>query len=199
MTRTVRVAVEPHTIHLGDAGTGTQHAGGAKRAAVKRRLRRLLEPAVLVVVALMMLFAVRTIDRPSGPDGGPAPRPVISSHSDRPSMPVGQPRFVAPETAAPGERITVMAFRNRRLCGLAELRFDGMPVANRLDSYVGGQPDAGWMEMFLTMDVPQSASPGPHEIQLYGPVPGGFRDAMCADVHEHQGVLAAATIVVSRR
>ena len=91
----------------------------------------------------------------------------------------------------------MLAFRNRRLCGLAELRFDGRPVAHRLASYVGGPANAGWMELFLTMDVPLSAAPGPHTLQLYGPVLGGRRKR-CARTSRHQGQRSATLVVASK-
>jgi hypothetical protein len=91
--------------------------------------------------------------------------------------------------------ITVLAHRNRRLCGAAELRFDGAPVMQRLNGYAG-PADSGREDVFVLMRVPLSAAAGRHEVELYGPMQGGRGDSLCTDVPEHQGRLATTTLVV---
>jgi hypothetical protein len=200
------VRVEPDIILLGpeepvlalgpDDGPSTRRGGPA---AGLRRLRRFVEPGLLVVGAGVMLLAVQLADGRGSPVAGPA---ASVSPSVGPSA-VGRdshahPRLVVPQAATPGEWIPVLAYRNHRLCGATELHFDGAPVAHRQARYVG-PANPGRMEMFLTMEVPLSATPGSHKVELYGPMPGGRSGPVCADVPEHQGKLATTTIAVGSR
>jgi hypothetical protein len=155
------------------------------------RLRRLVEPALFVLGAGAILLAVQTTtDDGSSPAGSASAVPSAAV-----TAPVAPPPLVAPVAAAPGERITVLGFRNGRLCGPAQLRFDGVPVAHRLAAYAGPL-NLDHMQVFLTMRVPRSATPGSHEIHLYGPLPGGRRGPVCANIREHQGELATTAITV---
>lgn len=162
-----------------------------------RRLRRFVEPGLLVVSVGAMLLAVQVTGSRESPVAGPAVSPPAGS-SAAPRAPVALGRLLAPQTASPGERITVLAYRNRWLCGAAEMRFDGATLAHQLASVVG-PPNSDRTDMFLTMQVPRSATPGHHEIALYGPMPGGGRGQICADVGEHQAQLATTTITVAAR
>jgi hypothetical protein len=163
-------------------------------------LRRFAEPGLVVVAAAAMVLAGQV----TGGGGSPVAEPAAPSVSPAaasfasPRASASLPRFVAPRAASAGQWITVLAYRNPRLCGPAELRFDGALVAHRLGSYVG-QQDSDRVDMFLTMQVPRSAGRGIHEIELYGPISGGGTNPLCADVAEHQGQLAAATVTVGRR
>jgi hypothetical protein len=163
----------------------------------RRRFRRFLEPVLFAAAACIVLLATHT----SGGEQSPAARrapPASPSQSPRLDETLSTSRaqllLIAAQTAVPGERITVLAYRNRRLCGAAELRFDGVPAAQQLVRYAG-RLDPDYAEMFLTMDVPKSAKPGRHMIELYGPRPGG-RGPICGDVPEHQGWFATTTISV---
>jgi hypothetical protein len=140
-----------------------------------------------------MLLAVQVTDGGASPAASPA---AVQPATVRTS--VAPPRLLAPQAASPGEQITVLAYRNRRLCGAAQLRLDGTPVSYRLAGYVGS-PNPDRVEMFLTVEVPRSAKPGNHEIELYGPVPGGRNGPVCADVRERQAKLATTSITVASR
>ena len=103
-------------------------------------------------------------------------------------------RLLAPATAAAGERVPVLAFRNTKLCGPTELRFDNAAVDQRIIRYAA--PDSQtYPQIFMSMDVPRSAKPGTHEIEVLGPVPS-THGAMCADVPERQGRIATTTISI---
>jgi hypothetical protein len=167
----------------------------------RRRLRRLVEPGLLVAAIGVILLAVHA----TGGDGTPAAGGVDGRTMVTPSQPgratEGAPspraqlRLVAPQTAVPGERLTVLAYRDRRLCGPTELRFDAKPTAQKLLRYAD-RPDPDYAEMFMAVDVPRSAKPGSHLIELYGPREGGPAGQLCGDVPEHQARLANATILV---
>jgi hypothetical protein len=162
----------------------------------KRRLRRLLEAGLLVASTGVILLAAHA----TGGDGSPAtprtaPTPSPSARAEVGPLPQALPRLVAFQTAAPGERVIVLAYRNRRLCGPAELRFDGRPTPQKLRRYAG-PPNPDHVEMFIAMDVPRSAEPGSHVIELYGPRQGGPGGPLCGDVPEHQARLATTTILV---
>jgi len=89
-------------------------------------------------------------------------------------VPVAQhARFVTPGTASAGEWIPVLAYRHRDRGGPLELRFDERPVTYRLIRYAAFRTP-GVTELFLSLPVPGTASPGEHEIELYEPaaVPG---------------------------
>lgn len=163
----------------------------------RRRLRRLAEKATLVAATGAILLAVHTTSGDRSPDAQPArpasPTPSAQTPNGPPIPPVPL-QLVVPETAAPGERLTVLAYRNRRLCGGAELRFDGAPTTHELLRYAG-PANQDHAQMFMAMEVPRSAKPGSHEIDLYGPMPGGS-GPICGDVSEHQGRIATTTISV---
>ncbi|MGN9909359.1 hypothetical protein ACTMTJ_17585 [Phytohabitans sp. LJ34] len=157
-------------------------------------MRKLAEKATLVVATGAVLLAVHTTGGDRSPEAQPA-GPALPPPSAETISPVHL-QLVVPESAAPGERLTVLAFRNRRLCGAAELRFDGAPTAHKLLRYAA-PANQDHAQIFMAMDVPRSAKPGSHEIALYGPKPGGS-GPICGDVAEHQGRLATATISVDR-
>jgi hypothetical protein len=162
-----------------------------------RRLRWLAEKGALVVATAAILLAVQVTGGGESSRTSPA-APASPPGSDKePSVSPIPPvplRLVVPETAVPGERLTVLAYRNRRLCGAAELRFDGVPAAHELVRYAG-TTDGDHVEVFMAMEVPRATEPGRHKIQLYGPRRGGS-GAVCGDFSEHQAHLATAAISV---
>ncbi|GAA1033373.1 hypothetical protein GCM10009557_34900 [Virgisporangium ochraceum] len=101
------------------------------------------------------------------------------------------PRLVAPGFASAGERIPVLAFAYRGRCGPTGLRFDDAPVAHRLTRYAGSPP-SDRVEMFMTLDVPATATRGRHEIQLYGPGP----QARCPAGSATPTRLAVGTVIL---
>ncbi len=174
------------------------HRYGGEVAARLRGLRRFVEPGLVVLCASVALSVPHMMDGRGSPTVPPATSP--SSPASRGVRRVAsghRPRLLAAQTATPGERLTVLAYRNRRLCGVAEIRLDGAPVAHRLAKYVGPL-GSDWMEIFITMDVPRSAAPGRHEIELYGPKRGGSPGPICGDSREHQGKLAGRILTVHR-
>lgn len=162
-----------------------------------RRLRRFLETGLFVAVTGVIVLAAHAAggDRSPGARAAASPSP---SQSVQPSAgsptPAAHPRLVAPQTAVPGERLIVLAYRDCRLCGAAELRFDGAPTTHQILRYAG-PANRDYVEMFMTMEVPKSAKSGRHDIELHGPRPGG-RGPICGDVPEHQSRLATTTILV---
>jgi hypothetical protein len=191
------VRVVPDVIQLGpeDSAASLNRAAEpvARSPGPALRLRRFVEPGLFGAGAGRMLLAVQVTGDEASPAAPPAPvGPAAVRTSAAP------PRLLAPRAAAPGEQITVLAYRDRRLCGAAELRLDGTPVSYRLAGYVGS-PNPDRMAMFLSVRVPRSATPGHHEIELYGPVPGGRGGPLCADVREHQAELATTSITVGSR
>jgi hypothetical protein len=166
--------------------------------ALARRLRRFIEPSVLILCVGVGLSVLYVMDERGSPAAAPAASPSspTSGTASVAWASAHRPRLLAPETASPGERLMVLAFRNRRLCGPAEIRLDGAPVAHRLARNIGPL-DADWMEIFMTVDLPRSAAPGPREIELYGPMRGGPTGPICGDSPEHQGKLAGRTITVA--
>jgi hypothetical protein len=163
-----------------------------------RRLRRFVEPSLLVLCAGVVFSVLYVMDERGSPTTAPAASPSspASAAASTAWASARRPQLLAPETAKPGERLTVLAFRNRRLCGAAELRLDGAPVVHRLARHVGPL-DSDWMEIFMTLDLPRSAAPGRHEIELYGPMRGGPRGPICGDSREHQGRFAARIVTVA--
>ena len=175
VTEASDIRVEPDILQWGPNGRG---------GPAPSRLRKLLGPGLFMAGAGAALLAVQFA-------GGPVPpgtAPVVPAA-------VAPPRLSAPQTAKSGERITVLGFRDGRLCGPAELRFDGTPVAHRLAAFVGPL-GLDHQQFFLTMEVPRSAAPGRHEIALYGPAPSGPGGRTCTAVSERQAELAAVSVVV---
>ena len=80
--------------------------------------------------------------------------------------PVPQPRLIAPGSVSAGERIPLLAFSYRG-CGPVRLRFDEIPIEHQLTRYARSAYP-GWTEMFVTVSMPSDATPGRHEIRLYG-------------------------------
>ena len=105
-----------------------------------------------------------------------------------------RPRLVAPAQAHPGEQLTVMAYRNRRLCGPAQLRLDGSAARHAVVRELG-PVGADWTALIMTVDIPRPVRLGQHVIQLHGPMAGG-RGPVCAEGPEHQGQIAETAIAI---
>jgi hypothetical protein len=105
------------------------------------------------------------------------------------------PGLIAPATARPGQPITVVGFRDSTLCGPSELRFDDNPVVYRVDA-TARERNPGWVQVIMVMSVPDTADPGSHLIQLYGPARGGDR-TICGNVSVHQEKLDTLEIEIA--
>jgi hypothetical protein len=128
---------------------------------------------------------------PNHPQAAAAPPAAVSDQQGR------HARLLAPATAAAGERVPILAFRNTKLCGPTELSFDNAAVGQRIIGYPA--PDSHtYPQIFMSMDVPRSAKAGTHEIELLGPV-AATQGAICADIPERQGRIATTTISISLR
>jgi hypothetical protein len=162
----------------------------------RRRLRRLVEPGFLVIVGAVVLIAAQVTTSRKDPD---TDREAPPTHGASVAYTVGPveatPRLIAPNTASAGEQIPVLVYRYRGPGGPVTLRFDDIPVVHRLTRYAG-TPDLGWTEMFMTLDVPKSATPGPHEITLYGPPSAGIDESSYVDGAERRQQLATTTITL---
>lgn len=141
--------------------------------AVRRRFRSLVELTLLTLVIILTVAVVRLASaaRPAEPTGGSLITTDPRTAPPGSAVPVTHPRMIAPQTASPGEQITVLVYAYRGRCGPTELRLDNLPVKHRLNRYLGS-PNPDWIEMFMILDVPTGAFPGRHEIQLYGPDTG---------------------------
>jgi hypothetical protein len=125
------------------------------------------------------------------------PQPAAARQEAAPDQRGLHARLLAPAMAGAGERVPVLAFRDPKLCGPTELRFDGATVEQRIIGYAA--PDSRtYPQIFMSMDVPRSATTGTHRIELLGPVPS-THGAMCADIPERQGRIATTTISIGVR
>jgi hypothetical protein len=164
--------------------------------------RRLLRPsmrqttttaALTAIAALLVGYAIGA--GPLAPSHPPAVAAPLAAVSDQQQ---GRPaRLLVPATADAGERVPVLAFRNPKLCGPAELRFDGTAVEQQIIPYAA-RDSYTHPQIFMSMDVPRSAKPGIHEIELLGPVPT-THGTICADIPERQGRIASTTIWIDAR
>jgi hypothetical protein len=154
---------------------------------VPQQLRHRTITTVLSVSAAVVVIAYALA---AGAGLGAHP-PMAAPAPARASTPY--PRLIIPTAAAAGDTLIVIAYRNPRLCGPTELRFDGAAIPTRtVPTSANSSP-----QIFLSMRVPPTAATGSHRIDLYGPMPstGGI---ICGDVPEHQGRLATAAIAVHR-
>ena len=164
----------------------------AQQSSPLRRLRRFAEPALLVAGISAAIMAMQIAD-----DRGAQERiGALRAAPAAPPVPQVQLRLVAPATAAPGQRIVVLAFKDEGLCGRAELRFDGAPVQHRLTG-IAGSPLPDRVEMFLGMQVPRSTPAGLHTLDLYSLPASSSVGSACAQIGEHRARLATTTIAVA--
>jgi hypothetical protein len=182
--------IEPDVISLGaDAFTSSRPP--------RFRLRRLIEVVLLALGLGVVLLASRYVDHFAAAPPRTAPgaardiaKPSISAASD-------SPLIVAGTFARPGGWLIVSAHRDPRFCGPAEVRLDGHPTENRRVGEVPTPADPG--RLFLWVQIPSTTTAGTHELELFGPLPGGPAHSLCADTPEHQGLLGRAPITVIRR
>jgi hypothetical protein len=173
---------------------GRSRSGGSDFSA--RDQRRLIEPGFLVFVGAVLLIAAQLTTSRNDPDTGREAPPTHGAAAAYTAGPVrATPRLIAPGTASAGEQIPVLAYHYRGPRGPVTLMFDDTPVVHRLTRYAG-TPDPGWTEMFMTLDVPGSATPGSHEIALYGPPPAGIDESNYVDGAERRQQLATTTITL---
>jgi hypothetical protein len=139
--------------------------------------RRLLLVVLAAVVALVAAYTMRS-------DAVAAPDRALELQS----------RLIVPASAAPGERLVVLAYRNPELCGPTELRLDGAAIPQQVLLYEG-QHGRVYPNLFLALDLPASISLGTHRIALFGPVPstGG---TSCGDVAERRDQIATSPITI---
>jgi hypothetical protein len=165
----------------------------------QRSIWRTVRSAPLIAAAAVALFATNAL--PTKHDARP---PLSSAQQETAHMPTSpmQPqsheervRLITPGTATQGQQLIVLGHRNSGLCGPAELRFDGNPVRHRILAYAGDHDDT-YQQLFMSMDVPRSAAPGTHRIELFGPV-RSTRGSICGDVPEHQARIDTATISIN--
>jgi hypothetical protein len=148
-----------------------------------------------VIVGAVILVAAQLTtswnDPDASRDGSPKHRPFAYSLGPTKAT----PRLIAPDTASAGERVPLLAYRYRGSCGPVLLMFDDTPVVHRLTRYAGA-PGSGWTEMFMTLDVPESATPGSHEIALHGPPPPFTDESTCVGGAGRRQQLATTTITL---
>jgi hypothetical protein len=159
-----------------------------------RQLRRTIMTTLTAAVAVGVLAYALTAAG-SGFGADPPRNEVAAPASARVPAPTPYPRLVVPAVASAGDTVIVSTYRNQRLCGPTELRFDGFTIA------AGTVPDtahetSAFPYVFLSVRIPAAATAGRHTIELYGPMPstGGM---FCGDIPEHQGHLAASVITIN--
>jgi hypothetical protein len=181
----ISVTTAADVIEVGPARA--EHPAQSRTAPI---LRRAALPVAVTTLVVAAIFGAGHHHTPS--------RIAPASTPEQPAKPppsaAVRARLVVPQYARPGERLTVLAYRNRRLCGPAQLRFDSAAIPQRVITDIG-PVNADWTELFMSIDLPRSATPGPHRIQLYGPKPGG-RGPTCTDLPEHQGEVARTIITI---
>lgn len=158
--------------------------------------RWLIEPVLLALGLGAILFAGH-FNNPSAPTSA-RQHPVVAAESAKPSISASRdsPMVVAGTFARPGEWLIVLAYRDSRFCGPAEVRFDGLPTENRpLAEHTLTPTD----HLVLRVQIPATATAGSHELELFGPLPGGPPHPICADTPEHQGPLGRAPVTVLPR
>jgi hypothetical protein len=109
---------------------------------------------------------------------------------------VPESALVAPAVTRPGANPYLVANRIHGVCGSEELRFDGGQIPHRLLAVIK-PADPSPIRVILTMTVPCRTAPGPHEINLYGPMPSTGSGPVCGDRPEHHGRIGTATITVT--
>lgn len=159
----------------------------------QRPIRPTARTAVLTLAAAGALIAA--IELSGGNAASPPPPSAQHGTAPVPQSHEQPARLIAPATATPGEHLIVLGHRNPALCGPAELRFDGLPVRHKGLKYAG-ERGGTHPQLFMSMDVPRSAKPGTHQIELFGPV-RSTRGGTCGDVPEHQARIDTTAISIS--
>ena len=178
-----------------DASPDEMSTIGDRPQGGRRPWRRAVEP-LLLVAAVATAIALTNVAQPRDP---PAPRrpapPAGVSPTAAPARSIDTPRFVVPLIASPGEQIAVVAFRDRGMCGPTTLHLDGAVIPHHVRA-IAPPSVAGFVELYLTVAIPTTASPGSHRLELQGPVAGPRAGVFCGDASEHQGSLAEAEILL---
>jgi hypothetical protein len=166
---------------------------GRLRSLRLRAMHHVAEPLVLVSIAAVALvaFGLSGGRGSAVPDAGTGVSAQVPTTAESRSP---SPRMIAPASARQGERVSIVAFHSRGVCGAVVLRFDGNPVAQQLTSLVF-LPDPAWIGLFMTLDVPATAAAGTHEIELYVPLDGGRRP-VCGNELQQVTRLASTTLNV---
>jgi hypothetical protein len=176
----------------GPGGADVISAGPDGRPQWTKWSGRLMTPVLLLVVA-GVAFAFRGPVAGGEPDAGPPTAPATSDPGQMIRTSSG-PGLMAPPVGRPGQHITVVGFRDINLCGPSEVRFDDEAVSQRVDATARPRtPEL--LAVFIVMQVPSTATPGTHRIQLWGPAHGGRRT--CGDVPSHQAQLDAVDIEIT--
>jgi hypothetical protein len=154
----------------------------------------------VLLLALAAVAILRYGPLADGNGTGTTPTPSAAAYAGRnvpprQTAPMNGPALIAPATARPGQPITVVGFRDSTLCGSSELRFDDNPVVYRVDA-TARERSPGWVEVIMVMSVPDTATPGSHLIQLWGPARGGDR-TICGNVSVHQEKLDSLEIEIA--
>ncbi len=170
---------------------------------LRRRLRPFVEPFLFLALVGATIVAVDVGGGRDAPDVHTTPQavgraptalPSTSGSSSPQPTPVVVSHLIMPGTARPGEAVVVVGYRTSTLCGSLELRFDDAPIVHRVQAV--GSTRLGQSEIYMTMNVPSTATAGAHHVKLVGPVPGAAGGSVCGEAPEHQDVVAAADILV---
>jgi hypothetical protein len=154
---------------------------------------------MFVGLAAGLLIAAQTAGGDDRPVPDSASAEVASDPGARPTattVATPEPLLIAPGQARPGEVLTLVAYQRRGLCGGVELLFDGAPVDHQVTATIDA-PHPEWNAVILTLPVASAVAAGPHELALFGPMPGGRGGLLCADQAQHRARIAAASVVVS--
>ena len=171
-----------------------------------RRWRRFAEPLLLLAAVATALAVTRVAEHRSAAwPREPAPAafaspPAASAQAVADQAVADQavadpPRFVVPLIATPGEQITVVAYRDGGLCGPTTVHMDQTLIPHQVRASAPPSTD-GFVELYVTLTIPPTASPGIHRLKLGGPVPGRQAGNLCGGASERQGDLAEAEIIV---
>jgi hypothetical protein len=155
-------------------------------------LRSLAKALLIVVVAGAALVAMRPSPSPSHDSGGGA---IAAPTTQRAGIAAADPspRYDLEGTARAGESITLVEYRDSRFCGASEIRFDDVTIGHRINA-VGVPSESGSVQVFISIDIPSTATPGTHHLQMYGLV--SSRGFFCGEPPERQQELAVVDVLI---
>ena len=169
--------------------------------------RRIAEPLLLLAAVASVFSVTKLADErdPFASAAAPAPcrrpRPTRRQRRPRPRPHRAVWRRLPRRSSwcrpppAWANRITIVAYRDHRLCGPTVLNFDGTQIPHQVPATTR-PATAESTELFLTVQIPSAVGLGRHRIELFGPVPDGQDRVLCGAEPEHQGRLADAEITV---
>ncbi|MEV6491310.1 hypothetical protein AB0M20_22245 [Actinoplanes sp. NPDC051633] len=168
-----------------------QNHSSPERSHHWRRITRNPLQTAAVIAGAALLLASHAIGGGTAKQAPAAAAPIPANQTT-----TAQPhaRLIVPETAVAGESLPVLAFRNSKLCGPAELRFDGAAIATSSVRLTAPNTHT-YQELFMTIVVPLTARAGTHHLDLIGPVPAAHGQ-FCGDVPERQGTVASASMTI---